>query len=409
MKSKNKIPIELYLHIPFCIKKCDYCDFLSFSVNKSMQFKYITALMKEISYYADLMEDYEIISIYIGGGTPSIVEQEWMLRLLDVVGETFDIRPDAEVTMECNPGTMTGEKLQAYREAGVNRLSIGLQSTDDHELEILGRVHTYKEFLAGYHMARECGFKNINVDLISGIPHQNLESWARNLLRVIQLKPEHISAYSLIIEENTPFWRKYKYDLNLQQAGLPTREIPSEEEAYKMMKATEQLLDRHGYKRYEISNYCRPGYECRHNLGYWDRTQYLGLGLGAASLIGNIRYKNLTDLSSYIKGTSHIFPQVFTDEVRGQKTMGMNLHEEAITLTRKEQMEEFMFLGLRRIKGVSSHDFFHMFDIPIEAIFQRPIERLKKEGLLEQQYGIICLTNRGLDVSNYAMSEFLLD
>lgn len=408
MKSEEKKPLELYIHIPFCVKKCGYCDFLSFPAEERVQFKYMTALMKELTYYADLMQEYEVVTIFFGGGTPSILNEKWVLRLLDVIGESFSINPGAEVTMECNPGTMTKEKLLAYRENGINRLSIGLQSTDNEELARLGRIHTYEDFLEIYDLARQTGFGNINVDLMSAIPRQTMEQFARSLLRVIRLDPEHISVYSLILEEGTPFWRKYRFDLKLQEAGLPTNELPSEDEVCRMMKVTQQLLERHGYRRYEISNYSRPGFECRHNIGYWERAEYLGIGLGAASLIGSIRYRNEEDLTSYIKGTSSIGPMVFQDSGTGQRTMGLNLHGQAQTLTKEEQMEEFMYLGLRKIAGISRHDFFRAFDRPIEAIYQRSIDRLEKEGLLECRQGRIRLTERGLDLSNYALAEFLL-
>lgn len=408
MKSDAKKTLELYIHIPFCVKKCDYCDFLSFPADEATQWKYTTALMKEISYYGDLMGDYEVSSIYFGGGTPSWLNEQWMLRILDVIGDCFQIDRNAEVSMECNPGTMTREKLQLYHQNGINRLSIGLQSTDDEELKLLGRIHTYDQFLQTYEMAREEGYGNLNVDLISGIPYQNLEKFARSLLRVIQLKPEHISAYSLIIEEGTPFYKKYKHDLYMQEAGMPTREIPSEEETYRIMKATQQLLSKHGYRRYEISNFARPGFECRHNLGYWDRVNYLGLGLGAASLIGNIRYTNTRDITTYIKGAAKICPQIFTDSSTGQKTMGINLHGEASTLTKKEEMEEYMFLGLRKTEGISRHGFFQTFDTPIEAVYQKTIDHLQAQGLLECRQGRVYLSDRGLDLSNYAMAEFLL-
>lgn len=408
MKTDTKKPLELYIHIPFCVKKCDYCDFLSFPADEPTQWKYTSALMKEISYYGNLMEDYEVVTIYFGGGTPSWLNEQWMLRILDVIGDCFQIDRNAEVSMECNPGTMTREKLELYYQNGINRLSIGLQSTDDKELKLLGRIHTYDQFLQIYEMARDVGYRNINVDLISGIPYQNLEKFARSLLRVIQLKPEHISAYSLIIEEGTPFYKKYKHDLIMQEAGMPTREIPSEEETYKIMKATQQLLAKHGYQRYEISNFARPGFACRHNLGYWNRSDYLGLGIGAASLIGNIRYTNTRDITAYIKGASKIYSQIFTDSGTGQQTMGINLHAEATTLTRQEEMEEFMFLGLRKTEGISRHDFFKAFDTPIEAVYQKVIEKLQAEGLVECRHGRVFLNDRGMDLSNYAMAEFLL-
>ena len=394
--------LELYVHIPFCVKKCDYCDFLSFPAEENLQWKYVSALMKEVQYYGDVMQEYEVTTVYIGGGTPSCLDEAWMVRILDVIGDYFHVRRDAEVSIECNPGTVTGEKLQAYLANGINRLSIGLQSTHNDELRLLGRIHSFDQFLRTYEIARGAGFRNINVDLMSAIPEQTLEKYAESLLRVIRLKPEHISAYSLIIEEGTPFYDRYKFDRVMQEAGLETKHLPNEEVTYNMMKATQQLCEKYGYRRYEISNYARAGYECRHNIGYWDRAEYLGVGIGAASLIGNIRYSNTRDIQTYIENSKKIELQQFGE------TIGTNLHESAVTLTKQEEMEEFMYLGLRKVDGVARDEFLKHFHTPIQAVYRDVMRKLQNQGLLELQAGRVFLTDRGLDLSNYAMAQFLL-
>lgn len=404
-------PLELYIHIPFCMKKCAYCDFLSFPAEEALQWRYTAALLKEIRHFGEKMKEYEVTTIFIGGGTPTWLDLEWMMRLLDVIGENFFIRRDAEVTIECNPGTVTKDKLTAYRQSGINRLSIGLQSTDNGELKLLGRVHTYEQFLKTYEMARTVGFRNINVDLMSGIPYQDLEKFAKSLLRVIRLKPEHISVYSLMIEKGTPFYSKYKYDLVMQEAGMQTKALPSEDEVYRILKATQQILKNHGYEQYEVSNFARPGKECKHNLGYWERKEYLGMGLGASSLINNVRFSNLTDVHSYINEAENIKEKKFAESEgdKEQITVGINLHETAHTLSRKEQMEEYMYLGLRKIEGISRQDFQEAFRTPINAVYTEAMEKLRNEGLMELKAGMVRLTDRGQDLSNYALAHFLFD
>lgn len=408
MKTKN---LELYIHIPFCVKKCNYCDFLSFPCDEPTQREYVSALIREIGFYgASMKDDYEVSTIYFGGGTPSWLDELQMMRLLDALGEHFTISKDVEVTLECNPGTVTGGKLSLYRRNGINRLSIGLQSTDNRELNVLGRIHTYEQFLKTYELARNAGFTNINIDLMSGIPSQTVESFAKSLKRIINLKPEHVSAYSLIIEKGTPFYEKYKFDMVKQEAGLQPDMLPHEDEVYRMYKLTQMMLGEAGFERYEISNYGKAGRECKHNVGYWTRENYLGIGLGAASLIDNIRYSNTRNLYEYMENTHQIETCLFTssDETDPAQTMGTNLHISAEQLSRQAAMEEFMFLGLRMTRGILRADFERNFGMPIEAVYQAPILELKKEGLLVAKEGRIALTEQGIDVANYAMAKFLL-
>lgn len=365
--------LELYIHIPFCVRKCKYCDFLSGPASGAAQERYVESLCREISSYKNPAKAYRVVSIFLGGGTPSVLKAEQTKRIFDVIHKTFTLDKDVEVTTELNPGTVDEEKLCAYKECGINRLSIGLQSTNDEELRELGRIHTYDEFLHTYALARKMGFTNINVDLMSALPGQTLKDWEDNLRRVVELSPEHISAYSLIIEEGTPFYEKYKEHEEL---------LPDEETERRMYWRTEEILKAHGYVHYEISNYAKEKKECRHNVGYWERTPYIGIGSGAASLFENTRF-------SYE-------PSLMELKVAEREQLSV-----------KEQMEETMFLGLRMMKGVSRKTFFEAFNETLEDVYGDTIKNLKREGLLDEKNGRVLLTRRGTDISNYVMSEFL--
>ena len=283
--------LELYIHIPFCKKKCKYCDFLSGPSTADERESYVKSLCQDIRSYAHLAEACRVISIFVGGGTPSALTAFQMQQIFSTVRDTFVVEENAEITVEMNPGTVDREKLSGYKKCGINRLSIGLQSTKNRELQILGRIHTYEEFLETYHMARAEGFENINVDLMSAIPGQSLTDWEENLKTVAELAPEHISAYSLIVEEGTPFAAM------AERGELP---LPEEETERAMYEETIEVLAKYGFHRYEISNYARDGYECRHNVGYWIRRDYLGFGIGAASLIDNVRFQNEKSLGAYL-------------------------------------------------------------------------------------------------------------
>ena len=309
----------------------------------------------------DFVSNYEVTSIFIGGGTPTTLNVSQTQRIFDTLKGTFQISQDAEITIEANPGTVTQEKLEIYRTCGINRISFGLQSTNNEELKLLGRVHTYEEFLESYQLARECGFDNINVDLISAIPKQTLVSWEETLQNVIKLNPEHISAYSLIVEDGTPFAKVYG-------EGCPgEKDLPNEKEERKIYYRTDELLKAAGYHRYEISNYAKEGKECKHNLGYWERKEYLGIGLGSASLIDNTRYKNTDDLTCYMKHAGKLNA----------------IQEDIQVLSQKEQMEEFMFLGLRKVEGISETEFKDCFDIEVDKYYGDQLDKLEREELLE--------------------------
>lgn len=381
--------LELYVHIPFCVRKCEYCDFLSAPAGADTQQEYVRNLLLEIEQKGVRCTDYEVTTIFFGGGTPSILKAGWIADILNAIHRNFKVRKDAEITIECNPGTLTFEKLSMYKSAGINRISVGLQSASDAELRELGRIHTYEDFLRSYDLIRKKGFSNVNIDLMAALPGQTLKSYEQTLQRVLALKPEHISAYSLIIEEGTPFYEKYEADELLREKGEKPQMLPSEETERLMYERTKELLLAHGYERYEISNYARRGYACRHNIGYWRRENYLGFGLGSASLLENERFHNTTDLTDYLGGDYLAYEQEKLDK--------------------KSQMEEFMFLGLRMTDGISTECFRQTFGLTVELVYGPVLEQQIADQLLRKEDGRIFLTERGLDVSNYVMAQFLLD
>ncbi len=406
-EKKGIRELELYVHIPFCVRKCAYCDFLSFPSGEMGRKAYVDALIQEIQSRKDNFTDCRVTTVFLGGGTPSVLDGEDTARLFDAIYENFDLEGNPEITMEVNPGTVTKEKMEAWKTSGINRLSIGLQSVNDDELKMLGRIHTYREFLETYSLARDAGFDNINIDLISAIPGQTLKSWERTLSTVAELAPEHLSAYSLIIEEGTPFYEWYGENGQEQQhrglADLPP--LPGEEEDRAIYERTAVLLEQYGYHRYEISNYAKPGYECRHNLGYWERKEYLGLGLGASSLIREERFHNTADMKKYMAA----FPGKNPDGHTGKSDIAEppGLLEEIERLSREEQMSEFMILGLRKMEGISVQEFRSLYGKEISEIYGTQISKFKKEGLLTEEHGRLRLTSRGIDISNYVFCGFI--
>lgn len=401
--------LELYIHIPFCVKKCNYCDFLSAPADEKSQSAYMEALKREIAFYGNALAGRQVVSVYIGGGTPSWMQESYIAGVMEEARRFFTIDKDAEITIECNPGTLTKGKLQCYKRLGINRLSIGLQSADNEELKLLGRIHTFEQFLRNFELAREYGFDNINVDLIDSLPYQTIEKFRQTLIKTVSLHPEHLSCYSLILEKGTPFYDRYKYDQVMQEAGMQTKELPTENSIYRMGKMTQDFLKQNGYLQYEISNYAKAGYECRHNIGYWTRKEYLGAGLGADSLIGEVRYSNIRDLETYIERSFHIQETGILDEQRQKQVKGTNLHARAIEVSRNAQMEEFMFLGFRMTAGIEKSRFYQTFGLPVNFVYKNAIEKLKKEGLLVETSNKLRLTERGMDLNNYAASRFLMD
>lgn len=460
----NKLDLELYLHIPFCLRKCAYCDFLSFAAPEREYRAYVEKLIEEIHGQREHFQEYRVTTIFVGGGTPSILPGELIEELFAAVYACFDVTEEAEITIEANPGTLTMEKLETYLECGVNRLSLGLQSADDQELACLGRAHTYEDFLKSYQRARQAGFANINVDLMSALPGQDLHSWKTTLRKVLMLRPEHISAYSLIIEEGTPFYARYGEGggtpasgqggaggSTLQpgegQGGLgqdspgqggagqpgadwdkdgcldgmcqdpgPAQmdapafwtgpgltgrrmllsdlpELPDEDTDREIYHAAKEILAEHGYERYEISNYAKPGRQCRHNIGYWTGKAYLGLGLGASSYVFGHRFHNTADLEEYLAADLTI-PGAVSQDIQ--------------ELTLEDRMEEFMFLGLRMMQGVDGSEFLGRFGQNMWNVYGDVFQKLQEQGLIEVEYPVVRLTDLGIDVSNVVLSQFLL-
>lgn len=410
--------LELYIHIPFCVRKCNYCDFLSFPAGKEIVERYVRALEEEIRRTGEAVYGQngrpgetvygqngrpeeavygragggktevrpgsapKISTVFVGGGTPSVLEPEQIWNLFSCLRESFLLEADAEISMEGNPGTLNREKLSVCREAGINRLSLGLQSADDGLLQTLGRIHTWEQFLYNYQDARQAGFRNINIDLMSSLPGQSLENYVKTLETVTALEPEHISSYSLILEEGTPFFASEEI----------RRQLPDENTDREMYEKTKEILHEKGYERYEISNYAKPGFACRHNLGYWDEVPYLGLGLGAFSYYKNARFSNETDIRTYMENPFVPF-------------LGRNDYE---CCDEKSRMEDYMIFGLRKMAGVSLSRFEKEFGTAAEEIYGGVIDRYMGMGLLVLEGDRLRLTDAGIDVSNRIFEDFLL-
>lgn len=405
-----KKDLGLYIHIPFCVKKCAYCDFLSAPAGEREIHAYTDALIHEIRARGENHKDYRVRTVFLGGGTPSVLSGGDAARIFRALKKSFDIAENPEITLEVNPGTVTEEKTAAWKNAGINRISIGLQSVNDRELKMLGRIHTFREFLNTWKLVRRAGFNNVSIDLISAIPGQTVQSWERTLRTVAELGPEHISAYSLIIEEGTPFYTLYGDGKeNAGDSSFPP--LPDEDEDREIYQRTASVLNEYGYHRYEISNYAREGYECRHNLGYWERKEYLGLGLGASSLIRECRFHNTADMEKYMHVYGSGGKAAEGEENSAcscMKTEEQNSTlEEIEKLSVEDQMEEFMFLGLRKTAGISPEDFRRSFDRNIMDVYGEKLIKLEKQGLIRNSGARIRLTERGTDISNYVFSEFI--
>lgn len=435
-------PVSLYLHLPFCVRKCRYCDFLSGPYDAAVRRRYLHALETEIRLSAETfsngkfgLESFGFLkrgadfagngnerlsadTVFLGGGTPSLLDADELAHLMAVLSESFRILPGAEITMECNPGTVDREKLLAFREAGINRLSIGVQSFRDEELKLLGRIHTVEEAKQCVLDARWAGFDNISLDLISALPGQNIGQWMESLREAAALAPEHISAYSLILEDGTP----------LKEAALEGKlpRLPDEDEDRKMYHETGSFLAEHGYHRYEISNYAKKGFESRHNSGYWTGHPYLGFGIGAASFYAGCRWSHTGSMTSYLQALESAGASAGastesdreslpfaegTPDRRGQEPAEIleSIYEEKEILSEKDQMAEFMFLGLRRMQGVSEAEFLRRFGRTMEEVYGPVLKRYQELHMLQREGGRIFLTERGIDVSNAVMADFLLD
>jgi len=367
--------LGIYIHIPFCKKKCDYCDFISHCDKSNLIEEYIEKLKEEIQ--TELKnKEYKIITIYIGGGTPSFINSKYIVEILNIIEEKYDLQ-STEITIELNPGTVTEQKLLDYKNIGINRLSIGLQETNNELLKQIGRIHTYEEFLETYNLARQIGFKNINVDLMIGLPNQSIQNIKESLNKVITLNPEHISVYSLILEEGTKLYKKYENK---------EIELPDEERERNMYWYVKNTLENNGYSHYEISNFSKKGYKSKHNMNCWEQKEYIGFGLNAHSYLDGVRYSNTENLEEYIKVSDKI------------------IHEKQ---TIEDMKKEYMLLGLRKIEGVSIQKFEEKFvENPI-FLFRNELNKLVEQELLEVDGDIIRLTNKGLDLANIVWEEFV--
>lgn len=381
--SENIKTASLYLHIPFCRAKCHYCDFLSFA-NCNHHFEpYVNALVKELEQKSEGLADHEIVTVFIGGGTPTVLPPVLLNRITDAVQENYQLSENCEFTIESNPGTLTKELRDCIIAGPINRISMGLQTTDDGLMDRIGRIHRYEDFRRNYEDLRAGGMININVDLMFGLPGQSLESFRESLEIVASLVPEHLSCYSLIIEEGTPFARDYKKGKLL---------LPQEDVERQMYYLCQDFLETKGYHRYEVSNYAKSGYECRHNVVYWTLGKYLGFGIGAHSYEDGIRYENTKSIEAYLK----------------ESEQGAIQRHHQVHVDKKSQMEEFMFLGLRLTKGISAQEFYDMFQVSIEDVYQSVLEAQLTKGLLKKTEKGYQLTSKGVDVSNHVLSEYLL-
>lgn len=433
----TKRPLSIYVHIPFCIRKCLYCDFLSFPVGGEAGEKtkrYLEKLRAEITAWGERCTDRRVCSVFFGGGTPSVLPGGAMEALMKQIRTAFTVEADAEITAECNPGTLTKEKLNEYRGCGINRLSLGLQSMHEAELRALGRIHTRADFLESFRMAREEGFGNINVDLMSGLPGQTAAGWEQSLRQTAELGAEHISAYSLIIEEGTPFYERYREGEEApkkegvpapENAGraLPVLPLPDEDTEREMVHSTARILAEYGYNQYEISNYAKPGYECRHNLVYWRRGDYLGLGLGAASCMYELRWKNTSDPGRYLRaefagsendplrcrpdpGTDRGAEEAPAGVSETESTGATSALEEADALSEEDRRFEAVMLGLRLNEGIDRDAFRVRYGCDLWEKKASWIRSGIREGLLDVTEDRIRLTERGRDLLDHLLREY---
>lgn len=376
--------IGIYVHIPFCKQKCLYCDFCSYENCMEMQDEYVNALIEEIKYYKN-KKDFIVNTIYIGGGTPSILKKENIEKILKEIKLNFEIDNNSEITIEVNPGTIDIEKVESYKKNGINRISIGLQSANDNILKMLGRIHSYQQFLKAYNMVKnEVKINNINIDLIIGLPKQTIQDVADTIEEIIKKNPNHISVYSLIVEKET----KMEELISKGSLKLPPEDV--EREMYWLVK---NKLKENGYYQYEISNFAKKGFESKHNINCWKQNEYLGFGVAAHSYYNLVRKSNITNLKDYIKNI---------EEEKYEKNI--IVHE---IQNKDDQMSEYIILGLRMLEGFSKIDFKSKFEIDIESKFGNKLDKLKKQSLIIEENDMIKLTNKGLDFANIVWEEFL--
>lgn len=396
---KNKKRLSLYIHIPFCVQKCRYCDFYSAAATAQEKLQYTELLCREIRFWGRMLrEKYSVYTIFIGGGTPTCLSAEQLQKIGAAIRESFDCDALTEFTTEANPGTVTPEHLAVWQQIGISRVSLGLQSAQNKELQMLGRIHSYEEFLDTYQLIRQSGTFRINIDVMAAIPEQTLESYQDTLEKIVSLKPEHISSYSLIVEPGTVFG-------DWEEKGTLKR--VDEDTDRQMYEWTEKYLQQMGYHRYEISNYCRSGMECKHNCVYWTGGEYLGLGVNASSYLDGYRFRVPVSQKSYRSYVDRICQLVGNESADLQNAI-QGMDELEIT-DRKAQMEEFMFLGLRMMAGVSEEEFFRKFGVSMMDVYGDVIKKYQSIDLISHKNnGRVALTEKGIDVSNSILSDFLL-
>ena len=370
--------VSLYIHIPFCKQRCFYCDFPTFAGKERFREDYVDALIKEIE---DKCSNYLIKTIFIGGGTPSYLEEKELEKLLIAVSK-LNLSDKLEYSIECNPGTVNEDKLKIMKKYGINRISFGLQSCNNQLLKKIGRIHTFKEFLENYNLARKIGFNNINIDLMYGLPNLTIQDWKDTLEKISELRPEHISAYSLIIEEGTAFYKLYEKD---------KLELPSEDDERVMDKLTKDILKSNGYHQYEISNFALPGKECEHNKVYWSLEEYIGVGSASSSYIDGYRLVNTSNINDYI------------EKINNNISVVIDKYENTI----EDEMEEFVFMGLRMVSGIDLLKFKKKFGVDINSIYKEVIGKNIKDGLLVVEENKMFLTAKGMELSNSVMSDFI--
>lgn len=390
----------LYIHIPFCMKKCNYCDFLSFvGVSQEQRDAYFQTLLQEIDYFSIVYGNkYYVDTLFIGGGTPSFLDASYISKLMDAVRARFEIDKYAEISIETNPRTVTKDKLKEYLDSGINRLSMGAQSCDDELLRYLGRVHTADDFIRNYELARECGFNNINVDLIFGIPGQTLTVWKNTLNKIIGLTPEHISFYSLQLEEGTQFYSM------LEKGTLTETDENLDRSMYNYAR---KALTESGYIHYEISNAAKNGYQCRHNLKYWSMEDYLGLGLGAHSFIEGTRFCNVTDLEQYVntgkdykKKYKYEHEKISCDSISPFSFWQHNN-------TKEDNITDYIITGMRKTEGILFDDFNNRFGIGFKHLYGDVLRKYQNQGLIEVSTDRVSFTEKGFNITNIFLAEFV--
>lgn len=369
--------LGIYIHIPFCKQKCSYCDFISYSNKHNLVEQYIKTIKQEITENKEKLKEYEITTIYIGGGTPSYIESKHITEVLEEIKQNYNVNNKAEITIEVNPGTATKEKFESYIKTGINRISIGLQTCNDNLLKMIGRIHTFEEFLNTYKLTREVGFKNINVDLMIGLPNQTLEDVEYSLEEITNLKPEHISVYSLIVEDGTPIEKK----ISIGELELPNEELERKE--YWLVKKT---LEEVGYKHYEISNFAKIGYESKHNINCWEQKEYVGFGVAAHSYLNSVRFSNVEKIEEYLENTGPVIHEI--QDIDAEK-------------------KEYMLLGLRKIQGIKISRFKNKFCSNPIIEFKDELNKLVAEKLIEIDLDDIKLTQKGIDLANIVWEEFI--